>query len=45
MTKVQAKKAVWIRNKNGYYQSKEDFFEKNSISNENIENINEVICL
>ncbi len=31
--KVSAKKAVWIRKKNGKYLSKEDFFVKNNIKN------------
>lgn len=32
--KVNAKKAVWIREHNGRYVSKEDFIEKNNIKNE-----------
>ena len=31
--KVSAKKVVWLRNKNGRYASKEDFYKLNKITN------------
>ncbi len=41
--RVSAKKAVWIRNHNGKYISKEDFFNKNKIQDK--ENIKDLICI
>ena len=43
MTRVQAKKAVWIRKHNGFYSSKEDFYAKNNIKN--LEKIDDYIYL
>ena len=45
ITKVQAKKAVYIRRHNGNYVSKEDFYEKNTINDKDIELISKVIYL
>ena len=44
-SKIQAKKAVYIRRHEGKYSSKEDFYEKNTISDENIKIIDKLIYL
>ena len=45
MSRIQAKKAVYIRKHSGKYSSKEDFYEKNSISDEAIKIIDKVIYI
>ena len=40
---VDAKKVVWIRKHNGKYKSKEDFFLKNNIKNQ--DKLEDFICL
>ena len=42
-TRVKAKKAVWIRKHNGNYSSKNDFYKKNSIKDEDIKKLDNII--
>ena len=45
LTRIQAKKAVYIRKHSGKYSSKEDFYEKNTISDEDIKILDKLIYL